>query len=500
MRSLHARLALALLGLLVLAGALNLHSTLRTTELYLQEVNQRVNFNLASHIARMTSSRILSEEGRIRRQGLGEVLHWMKVFNPGPFFYLLNLEGEVLAYDKAAGEILDRRVSLGPIREFFKSRSAPAGPDTAVLGDDPRDPENPKIFSAATIPPDGPPRGYLYIVLATEDVASAADRLRTSYILRLSTPTALAYVGVVLLVGWLLFRGLTRPLRALAGRMRELPRKDPDRSAGAGRQGRDEVGLLERTFDDMSRRIERQMAEIETMARTRRELIANVSHDLRTPIAMLRGYLDTLALEANGRSAEEEEYLEIAVRQGERLSKLVNELFELTRLDAREVEPRLEHFQIAELVQDNVQKFRLRAKQEDVRLDVDFDPALPPVVADIGLMERVLENLLDNALTFSGPSGRVRVTLRERTDRLRIEIADNGCGIPEEDLPHIFDRYYRSREKAGAAPRGAGLGLGLAIVQKILELHRSRLEIDSRPGDGTTVSFELETLPPPAAP
>ena len=105
-------------------------------------------------------------------------------------------------------------------------------------------------------------------------------------------------------------------------------------------------------------------------------------------------------------------------------------------------------------------------------------------------MERVLENLIDNALRFTPPEGSVTVTLREDSDRLLVRVADTGCGIAEEDLPRIFDRYYRSRFNAEAAPHGAGLGL--AIVQRILELHGSELEIRSRPGQGTTVSFHLD--------
>jgi signal transduction histidine kinase len=500
LNSLHTRLAAALLGLLLLAGGLNLYSTLVTTDLYLREVNQSMNFDLARNIARLKHDRLLTDEGELRTDALDELLHWMMVVNPGPHFYLLDPGGEILAYDRVAGPVVRERVDLGPIRDFLAHRAALEEPGTPprriIVGDDPREPGMRKIFSVSPLPPDGdhPRRGYLYIVLASPPVESAMERLRSSYLLRLSTRNGLVYLSVVLLTGWWVFAVFTRPLRRLAARMAEFHRRESSPAeVDLDDAGGDEVQILERAFDEMSRRIEEQLAEIEEMAATRRELVANVSHDLRTPIASLRGYLETLALKEGALTEDErEEYLRIALRQGEQLGKLVAELFELTKLDAREVEPELEPFQLAELVQDNVQRFQLRARDEGIELRADFDPDLPPVRVDIGLMERALENLLDNALGFTPPGGEVRVGLRQENHHLRLTVDDTGCGIAEEDLPHVFDRYYRARSPRDPRPQGAGLGL--AITRRIVELHGSDLEIRSTLGEGTSVSFTLETV------
>ncbi len=511
---LHARLALVLLALLVLAGGFNLYSTLVTTELYLQEVNQSMNLDLASNIVRMKHDRLLGDDGEVRTGGIEELLHWMMVVNPGPQFYLLDPDGKVLAFDPMAGEVLNDQVSIGPIREFLAQQRSPDSRRRTVLGDDPREPARSKVFSVAPLPlgaaaqppaqrrpggspgqrrPEGSPtQHYLYIVLASHQVDSAAERLRDSYILRLSTRNGLAYLAVVLLSGLFIFGRMARPLRRLAARMQEFrPQESGEDSASTAG---DEVRLLEGTFDRMAERIERQMEDIERMALARRELIANVSHDLRTPIASLRGYLDTLVLKDGALSQEErDEYLQIAVRQSERLGKLVQELFELTKLDAREVKPKLERFKLAELLQDNVQRFQLRAMEKGVRLRADFDPDLPPVRADIGLMERALENLIDNALRFTPAGGSVSLELREDPNRLEVRVVDTGCGISAEDLPHIFDRHWRSR--SGTATVSEGAGLGLAITRRILELHDTGLEISSSPGVGTTASFFLASAP-----
>ncbi len=497
LRSLHARLAAVLLLLLVLAGGFNLYSTLVTTELYLQEVNQSMNLDLASNIVDMKADRLLDDQGELRTEGIDELLHWMMVVNPGPHFYLVNLDGEVLAYDKMAGEIETDRVAIGPIRDFLDQRRWPDRGQRTILGEDPREPGQPKVFSAALIPPEkgsgrpslrSRPSGYLYIILADHPVDSATERLRESYILRLFARNGLAYLAVVVIAGLFIFGRMVRPLRRLAARMQEFR---PQESSGdpTSNDG-DEVRLLEQTFEKMAGRIESQMEDIERMALARRELIANVSHDLRTPIASLRGYLDTLALKNGALSKpERDEYLQIALRQSERLGRLVQELFELTKLDAHEVEPTMERFRLAELVQDNVQRFQLRALEKGVQLKADFDPDLPPVRADVGLMERALENLIDNALRFTPSGGSVTLELREEPNRLWVRVIDTGCGISAEDLPHIFDRYYRAR--SGAATNSEGAGLGLAITQRILELHDTSLDISSTPGVGTTASFVL---------
>jgi signal transduction histidine kinase len=190
-------------------------------------------------------------------------------------------------------------------------------------------------------------------------------------------------------------------------------------------------------------------------------------------------------------SAEEQRrFLEIASRHSERLGRLVDELFELSKLDAQVTPLRAEPFSMPELVQDVVQKFELRAEGAGVRLAADFRPDLPAagqiVEGDIGLMERVLENLIENAIRYTPAGGSVTVALIPEDGKLTVRVTDTGHGIAEESLPHIFDRFYRG-EEAG----GGGAGLGLAIARRILELHGATLQAQSRVNAGTTFSFAV---------
>lgn len=222
----------------------------------------------------------------------------------------------------------------------------------------------------------------------------------------------------------------------------------------------------------------------------RSELIANVSHDLRTPLAALRGYLEMLASKGGELpGATQRSYVEIALRQSEHLATLVDELFELAKLDFKGVRLEREAFQPAELAVDVLQKFQLAADRQDVGLHIEAAAAVPPVDADLGLVERALDNLIGNALQHTPAGGSVTVSLRAEDQRVIACVADTGSGIPEDELPFIFDRFYRVDKSR--ARSGGGAGLGLAIAKRIVELHGGELRVHSIVGQGCRFSFDL---------
>jgi len=221
----------------------------------------------------------------------------------------------------------------------------------------------------------------------------------------------------------------------------------------------------------------------------RRELVANVSHDLRTPLASLHGYLETLVLKGDRLDpAERRRYLEIAARHSGKLGRRVTELFELSKLDACDVRLQRERFSPAELVQDVVQKFQLQSERTGVELATERRGDLPFVDADIGLVERALENLLGNAIRHTPGGGRVTVCVDTAAGNARIVVSDTGPGIATDELDSVFDRFYRGRNGESS---GEGAGLGLAIAKRIVELHGGTIRADSPPGEGAVLSFTL---------
>lgn len=230
-----------------------------------------------------------------------------------------------------------------------------------------------------------------------------------------------------------------------------------------------------------------------------RELLANLSHDLRTPLASLQGYLELLLLQHERLPpAEARNYLETAARQGERLSRLVVDLFELARLEADETRADTEALAPAELVQDLLQKFAPEAERRQLRLSGPGPAALPLVRADIALLERLVDHLMGNALRHTPPGGEVGIALAADGERVRVSVHDTGEGIAPEELPGLFERYHRAARVGGPDDGGHG-GLGLAIARRIAQLHGSTLDVDSAPQQGTRVSFTLARADAPAA-
>jgi signal transduction histidine kinase len=239
----------------------------------------------------------------------------------------------------------------------------------------------------------------------------------------------------------------------------------------------------------MAARIHDQLDELHRQDRLRRDLVAQVSHDLRTPLASMRGYLDTLRMKGDTLpAAERDDYLGIAQRQAVRLSRLVDELFELAKLDARETPPRREPFAPAELVQDVVQKYQLQAQEAKIELRAQLRDGLPRIDGDIALIERALENLIANALDHTAAGGRVDVTVDALGPELLLQVRDTGCGIDPDVLPHVFDRLY------SGGSSGSHGGLGLTISRRIVELHGGSITAESRVGEGSLFVVRLPAL------
>ncbi len=423
------------------------------------------------------------------------------VINPEIDVYLLDSRGRVLDYSGDSAQVLRNRVSLTPLHSFLSGRRP-----LPILGDDPRAPSERGVFSVATYPAgrrDTP--GYVYVILGGEHYESVAGILGKSYIVRSSVCALAAVFVAVALGGLLLFRGLTLRLRRLAGAMDAFRADDfqerrPEFHSvklappvKSGKAASDEIDRLSGVFGDMSERIDAQVRRLALADRNRREMVGNVSHDLRTPLAALQGYLETLLMKEGAMTpGEQRGYLNVALRQSHRLESLVKQLFELARLDSSEVPVHAEPFSISELAQDIVQQHQLAAEEKRIRLEAVLPEDLPVVCADIALVERVFHNLLENAFRYTPSGGRVMVALALRSAAVEVTVSDNGSGIAPGDLPHVFERFYRASSQPDPySDTFRSAGLGLAIAKRILELHDSEITVASVPDSLTSFAFRL---------
>jgi signal transduction histidine kinase len=274
-----------------------------------------------------------------------------------------------------------------------------------------------------------------------------------------------------------LAHGMTYPLREMAAAARAMARGDYARRVTA--TSRDEVGELARAFNEMSR----QLAEVD---RLRRDLVANASHELRTPLGALRARLENMV---DGVEPTDSASLADALRQVERLGSLVDQLLDLSKLESGAVPLELTEVRVDSLLDQVVAEWKEQAGARGVR--IELEPGSPGLVlrVDAERMRQVLANLLANAIRHSPDVGRVLISARADGARARLEIADEGPGIPAEDLERVFERFYRS-DPARSADAG-GAGLGLAIARWIVELHGGTIRAAQGDPNGCRIVVEL---------
>lgn len=238
---------------------------------------------------------------------------------------------------------------------------------------------------------------------------------------------------------------------------------------------------------NLLRQQEKLQKERQELEQFRQELMANVSHDLRTPLAGIHGYIETMIIKKNEMDEETcQRYLQNALQSTGKLKYLVDELFELSRLESRERKIEIQDFSIRELAYDVVGNFKMQAKDKNVALEVESADNIPSVKADLALIDRVLQNLISNALKYCEAGDKVVLALRQEKNKVRVSVIDTGSGIAAEDLPRLFDRFYKGKSSQ------PGTGLGLAIVKSILNMHGSECTVESRLNVGTTFSFTLD--------
>ena len=286
-KSLYTKLAIVLLLLFVLLGVTILIVTQFASDMYQQEVVQKLNRDLAKQIV---AQKILMENNQISEKGLKDVFSMLMVVNPSIEIYLLDPAGKILAFSAPPGKVKLDRVDLAPIKKWFEDDIV-----YPLTGDDPRNPARKKVFSAARIPEQGQLQAYLYIILGGEIFDSIAQHLRGSYIMQLSAWWIRARLLLALIPGLLLFAYLTRRLKRLATAMNSFDMtQTPSRLQSIHTQDRqhgDDIDRLAFTFKQLVDRIQIQMENLKQADTMRRELVANVSHDLRTPLATLQGYI-----------------------------------------------------------------------------------------------------------------------------------------------------------------------------------------------------------------
>jgi signal transduction histidine kinase len=280
-------------------------------------------------------------------------------------------------------------------------------------------------------------------------------------------------------------------LRALLTVARQV--SEGDLSAQVEVNSRDEIGSLGAEFNSMVLRLREMQEERTRLEASRRELIAAVSHDLRTPLASMRAMIEALNDGVVTDTETVHRYLHTIQGETQHLARLIDDLFELSQIDAGALKLHLEPTSLGDMVSDALESMSAQAEQKKVRLEGNIEGSPPQVPLDAPRMQRVLYNLIQNAIRHTPQDGTITLTVRDAKDKVELTIADTGEGIPQDDLPYIFDSFYRgerarTREKYSSGP---GAGLGLAIAKGIVEAHGGMISATSAPGHGAIFRLEL---------
>lgn len=293
--------------------------------------------------------------------------------------------------------------------------------------------------------------------------------------------------GMAMVLGYFLSSTVTERIHLLEGAAEKLAQGDLQTRVPV--HGRDEVAALANTFNQMAEQLQAADQKQRELESLRRDLIAWVSHDLQTPLTSMRAILEALSDGMVEDAETVKRYLNTAQRDVRSLSALIDDLFQMAQLDAGGFPLHRAKASLSDLISDTLESFTELAKQVEITLEGNVDSDVDPVYMDTQAIGRVLNNLLGNALRHTPPQGRVSVWVRRTDQAVEVTVSDTGEGIRADDLPHVFERFYRAEKSRNRGTGGAGLGL--AIARGIVQAHGGDIQVESKIGKGTQFTFHL---------
>ncbi len=326
------------------------------------------------------------------------------------------------------------------------------------------------------------------VILTVANVAFIGRLMFVSaHDLGLLTVLLIFSLAMAVVVASVLSGSLRQGIQALTEAVRDMTSGNLRARAQLGSRD-DELAQLARAFNHMAEQVEESFARQQEVERARRNMVVAISHDLRTPLSSIRAMAESI----NDRVVTDPEtvrqYLSTMETEVARLSLLIEDLFELSQIDAGALQLHLEAGSLRDLVSDTLESMRVQARQRDLALDGQVDEALPDVLMDARQLQRVLVNLIQNAIRHTPSGGTVCIQAWPEGETVRVEVSDSGEGIAPQDLPRVFEPFFQG-DPARSKPGGSGLGL--SIVKALIEAHGGQVWVTSTPGEGSTFAFTV---------
>ena len=488
----YQRLSVSLVAVFLCVITLFVIGSSHMQESLKHEGEQRLHLFLASHLV---NDNPLLQTGVYDYQALKNLFHTLMVLGPSFEFYFVDPSGKILTYSAPQGEVLLQKIDLEPVNTLLNNST-----NLPIYGTDPKLEFTHKIFSVAPVFNKDQLQGYLYVIIGGAQYDSIIESLQKNKSIQQFIMVIVAGTLFLFCALMLLFKVFTLPLKQLSDDMDSFRNSGFNLKASGvallpwKNDSRNEVQRLGFSFNEMLQHIDHQWQKLKSIDTERRSLLADLSHDLRTPLANLQGYVETLALKGESLGANErQQFINISLKNLRNLKRLIDQIFELAYLESGHIKMKKENLLLAELLHDIVAKFTIKALDKKITLQVFAQDNNAYVHADIEKLERVLTNLIENAIRHTPENGKIEIQVSALAEQVQVSVIDTGVGIAPEEIAYIFNaRYQASNSERDAS---AHVGLGLAISEKLVNLLGSKLQVTSKLGDGTTFSF---CLPPVA--
>lgn len=480
------RLTIVIFGLIAVLGLLFIILTYLATTHYHQASTQLLNKDVAAHIAKFTSP--FSEKG-INKEKADSVFHDAMVLSPSAEVYFLDTSAKVIYYNESEIEIKEWNISLPPIKEYISTKG-----EKYLKGKDPREPGRSKIFSAAEVPGNNKTLGYIYVILGSKRSESIVDVVFGRHVLNLIIKAFIVIILLSLIFSFIYLQRIHKNFQQMVSVLERFENGDYDARFELNQH--EELEAVTHAFNKMANLLSSTINKLTKSEQERKNFIAMISHDLRTPLSIARGYTETLLLkrEKGGITAEEQEkYSQLIYNKLLQIENMVTELFELSKMDAVEFKAKQEPFVLSEIVQEAVNTFQHNALEKKVSLKCTQCLYHVWINADVGMMERVVQNLVANALKDTPQGGYIEAAMTVENNEIIFKIENNGPPLPE-DLLQWINEFKHGDTLSQKRPQK--LGLGLVIVQRILHLHFTSLKAYVQNGSNVfTFSLPIYSLP-----
>jgi signal transduction histidine kinase len=473
------RITIMVFTLTAALGALFILITYLAAMHFYQASTQLLNKDVAAHIAMFTSP---FEDNGLNKQKADSVFQNAMVISPSAEVYFLDTTGMVMYFHASPKDIKRWHIPLGNIHRYIAS-----GGKLYIKNDDPRDPDNERIFSAAVVNGKAGKLGYIYVIFGSSEYRNATQMLYKSHVGNLALEAFIFIIIISAGAGFLYVNNLQKRFTKM---IRVLERfQNGDFEARLHISEKDEMGMVAQSFNKMADQLVYNIHRLTNSEQERKNLIVNISHDLRTPLSVARGYTETLLIKRESKEISEQEqteYISLIISKIQQVENMVRQLFDLSKMESAAFEFQKEPFIFSEVLQELVKAFALSAAEKQIQIECMNCTDASWINADIRLMERVIQNLVVNAVSYTPKEGKIRIML-ERTDEELVFTIDNE-GPP---LPDDLIRWLNASEENNTVKKPSKSTIGLSIVKRILYLHEYAFEVKKESGYGNRFSFHM---------